>query len=466
NAAYNVSIPVTVTNGTLNINFTSVVDSAKVSAIEVTYGSFAVNAGGGQYSDQTGVGYQADTNYSGGSMASTTAAITGTQDDVLYQTERFGNFSYNIPVANGNYTVTLKVAEIYWNAAGKRISNVSMQGQQVISNLDIFAKVGQNAAYDVSIPVTVTNGALNINFTPVVDSAKVSAIEVTPTGTTSTPTTPNSPAPATSLPDTTPPTVPASVSASAVSASQINLAWTASTDPVVTGQVTSGMAGYKIYRNGSLLATTATANYQDTGLPAATTYSYTVSAYDVAGNESAQSASVSATTNSAAVIPSSGSAGNAVFAVHAGGGQYTDQAGVVYQSDMDYTWGSTASTTAAITGTQDGVLYQSERFGNFSYSIPLANGSYTVTLKFAETYWNAAGQRIFNVSMQGIRVVSNLDIFANVGKNAAYNVSIPVLVTNGTLNINFTSVVDNAEVSAIEVTDGVIAVNAGGGQYT
>src|SRR5208283_3646650 len=312
NAAYNVSIPVTVTNGTLNINFTSVVDSAKVSAIEVTYGSFAVNAGGGQYSDQTGVGYQADTNYSGGSMASTTAAITGTQDDVLYQTERFGNFSYNIPVANGNYTVTLKVAEIYWNAAGKRIFNVSMQGQQVISNLDIFAKAGKNAAYDVSIPVTVTNGMLNINFTPVIDNAKVSAIEVTPTnaastsgsGSTSSPrssstsTSSSSSVSAASSPDTTPPSVPAGLSTTVVSSSQINLAWTTSTDPVVSGQVTSGLAGYKIYRNGSLLATTATANYQDTGLTASTTYSYTVSAYDAAGNESAQSGSVSATTNS------------------------------------------------------------------------------------------------------------------------------------------------------------------------
>src|SRR5208337_3996541 len=115
----------------------------------------------------------------GGSVAATTATITGTTDPTLYQSERYGNFSYNVPLANGNYTVTLKFAEIYWNTAGQRIFNVGMQGAQVISNLDIFAKVGKNAAYDVSIPVSVTNGTLNINFTSVVDNAKVSAIEVT-----------------------------------------------------------------------------------------------------------------------------------------------------------------------------------------------------------------------------------------------------------------------------------------------
>jgi hypothetical protein len=138
----------------------------------------AVNAGGTQYSNGTGITYAGDKYYSGGRTWRTTAAIAGTTDDLLYQSERYGNFSYSTRVANGNYTVTLKFAEIYWSNTGRRIFNVKIGGKQVISNLDIFAKVGKNQAYDVAIPVTVTNGILKIDFVTMVDNAKVSAILV------------------------------------------------------------------------------------------------------------------------------------------------------------------------------------------------------------------------------------------------------------------------------------------------
>lgn len=89
--------------------------------------------------------------------------------------------------------------------------------------------------------------------------------------------------------DTTPPSIPINLSAAAVSSSQINLSWTASTDNV-------RVTGYRIYRGGTQIGTSATNSYSNTGLIANTTYSYTVSAYDAAGNVSAQSSSASATT--------------------------------------------------------------------------------------------------------------------------------------------------------------------------
>ena len=148
---------------------------------------------------------------------------------------------------------------------------------------------------------------------------------------------------------------------------------------------------------------------------------------------------------------------NVVFAIYAGGEWYKSRSGIVYKSDLDYSGGAVASTTAVITGTPDPTLYQINRYGNFSYNIPLADGNYTVTLKFAETYWNIAGQRIFNVSMQGTQVISNLDIFALVGENTAYDVSIPVSVTNGILNINFSSIHNYACVSAIEISQSQVS---------
>jgi hypothetical protein len=74
--------------------------------------------------------------------------------------------------------------------------------------------------------------------------------------------------------------------------SGVSLSWTASTDNV-------GVAGYRIYRNGSLVATSQATSYLDSGLSPQTTYTYAVSAYDAAGNVSALSAPVSATTPSA-----------------------------------------------------------------------------------------------------------------------------------------------------------------------
>ena len=77
--------------------------------------------------------------------------------------------------------------------------------------------------------------------------------------------------------------------ATAINTSQINLSWTASTDNV-------GVTGYKIFRGGVQVGTATTNSYSDTGLSPSTAYTYTVSAYDAAGNNSAQSPSASATT--------------------------------------------------------------------------------------------------------------------------------------------------------------------------
>ncbi len=112
--------------------------------------------------------------------------------------------------------------------------------------------------------------------------------------------------------DTTAPSTPTGFSASAASSSQINLSWTASTDNV-------GVTGYRVYRAGTLLATLGpVTSYQNTGLSASTSYSYTVQALDAAGNASAQSASASATTQAAGdTIPPSvptGLTGTAVSA--------------------------------------------------------------------------------------------------------------------------------------------------------
>jgi chitodextrinase len=103
------------------------------------------------------------------------------------------------------------------------------------------------------------------------------------------------------VPDTTAPSVPTNLAGTGVSRQRIDLTWTASTDAAGASQRSSGLAGYKLYRDGLLRATLgpSTLSYSDTGLSANTTYSYRISAYDAAtpANESAQCTAVPVATS-------------------------------------------------------------------------------------------------------------------------------------------------------------------------
>ena len=122
----------------------------------------------------------------------------------------------------------------------------------------------------------------------------------------------SSPAPApvaasgTTSSDTVPPTAPSNLTAVAASLSELDLSWTASTDGV-------GVAGYKIFRGGSQIATSTLTTYADTGLTASTTYTYTVKAYDAAGN-------ISSVSNTA--ISTSGTWADGFASAPAGTSQY------------------------------------------------------------------------------------------------------------------------------------------------
>ena len=134
-------------------------------------------------------------------------------------------------------------------------------------------------------------------------------------------------------PDTSAPSVPSGLSATSISSTQINLSWTASTDNV-------GVSGYRIYRNGTQIATTAGTSYSNTALTASTAYSYTVSAYDASNNTSAQSASASASTQAPPVVAttptSSTSSWSKGFNFRATGGFVTDGTNETYSIGAAY----------------------------------------------------------------------------------------------------------------------------------
>lgn len=102
----------------------------------------------------------------GGSTADYPASsIRRTRDDRLYQTCRYDIRGYRLKLSNGRYRVTLKFCEPHFNASGKRVCDVKLQGKTVIEKLDIFAEVGRFAARDYTFDdIRVMNGSLKLDF--------------------------------------------------------------------------------------------------------------------------------------------------------------------------------------------------------------------------------------------------------------------------------------------------------------
>jgi len=129
-----------------------------------------------------------------------------------------------------------------------------------------------------------------------------------------------------------------------------------------------------------------------------------------------------------------------------------------FAADAYFTGSTSISTTPdAIDGTTNDALYQDNRRagangGSFSYAIPVANGQYLVKLHFAETFYTAPGSRKFNVTGEGTAWLTNYDIVAAAGGTQKAIVATKnFTISDGILNLTFTSVVDKACVSAIEV---------------
>ncbi|MBN1693881.1 T9SS type A sorting domain-containing protein [candidate division WOR-3 bacterium] len=247
------------------------------------------------------------------------------------------------------------------------------------------------------------------------------------------------PKPGLSVPDT-----PENLEGYVLNSSQILLSWSAVEGDILGYYLETDIDG--VFR--TLTATTDTF-YLETGLLKSTAYTYRVRSYN-ARNISDPGTEVVVTTTG-------GGDGDVINALNAGGDTYLSPvSGIEYIDDETTGWlsgGTPYSGTNAIAGTTDDTLYQSERYGDFGYDIPLTNGSYDVVFKFAEIYWDNPGSRLFDVEMEGERVIRNLDLLFRTDKNTAYDVSMPVELTDGELNIHFTTITNNAKLSALEIRE-------------
>ena len=175
---------------------------AGVQSLPSTEAAATTSAGAGQptridagattaYTSSTGQTFSADTFQSGGFVRSGSSPVSGTNDQKLYQSERWGIFNYAIPVTNGTYDVRFHFAETYFgtivpgSCVGKRVFGMDVLDTPAspdLAGVDICAAVGTSAAYILTVPnVTIGDGVLNIrSVMGAVDDPELTALEVIP----------------------------------------------------------------------------------------------------------------------------------------------------------------------------------------------------------------------------------------------------------------------------------------------
>ncbi|MEL1265669.1 glycosyl hydrolase family 18 protein [Pseudoxanthomonas putridarboris] len=180
--------------------------------------------------------------------------------------------------------------------------------------------------------------------------------------------------------DTVPPSVPTGLNSPAKTASSVSLAWNASTDNAGG----SGVAGYDIYRNGSLAGSSTGTSFTSSGLTANTAYSFAVRARDNAGNASAQSAAISVTTAAASdTIAPSVPTGLAVV------GQTASSISLAWAASTDNAGGS---GVAGYDVYRNGTLAGSPSGNSYTATGLAAATSYSFTVRARDNAGNTSAQ--------------------------------------------------------------------------
>ena len=456
-----------------------------------------INAGSFSPVTLNGVSWSADQYFSGGGTFSNTTEIAGTNDDALYQTERFdagqAGLTYSIPVpGDGMYNVSLHFAEIYFGApgdgenfgaAGQRVFSVSIEGVEVLPDLDIYDEVGPaTALIKIFEDVAVNDGALDISIASSVREGKLSAIEVSTLG---------DPSPITLAPN------PINFYAAEVGGSSLPHSVVITNSGAetisVSGATFSGSDAGDFATSFSSafdVAPGATATMDVTFEPTSTG----AKAAQLSVAHSGDGSPAKLTVNGEAFEVSSGSV---LYRVNAGGralpstdgfsiwgeDQATLQASALGQAKLGapspyvntsssgnttFGVGSTITLDASVTTAVPLELFQTERWDAFTepnmiWSFPVDAGTQVlIRLYFSEIFLTDTtnptdGPRLFDVAVDGVvpAEFDDIDVFSEVGGNVGMMKSI-VVESDGTVDIELIADATsnhNAAIKGIELHD-------------
>jgi len=140
--------------------------------------------------------------------------------------------------------------------------------------------------------------------------------------------------------------------------------------------------------------------------------------------------------------------------INAGIGALQDSAGVAWLDDTGFGGGDVIDRPGLeIANTKQPEIYRSEHYAMESFTQKLPNGKYLVKLHFAETFEGISGpgERVFSFDVEG-KPFKDFDVWAKAGGGArAYVETVPVEITDGQLDIKFTTQLENPQINAIEI---------------
>jgi hypothetical protein len=135
------------------------------------------------FTDSSGNAWQADQGFADGeTIERPDLQIANTKDPAIYRAERYSMTRFTQALPNGKYLVKLHFCETYdgITGPGARVFSFNVEGHE-FKNFDVWAKSGGFArAYIETVPVEITDGKLDITFTPNVENPEINGIEVIP----------------------------------------------------------------------------------------------------------------------------------------------------------------------------------------------------------------------------------------------------------------------------------------------
>ena len=391
----------------------------------------------------------ADTGYSGGTAKSTTAAMANATNapDAVYQTRRYATtLTYSFAdVPDGTYTIRLHFAELYSNAAGQRRFNVAIEGQTQLTNFDIFQEAGgKNRAVVKTFENVAVSGGLQIQGVASADSAQFNGIEIESEG-------PPAPAIVTSVSQL-------SVAEGATATFGVHLAAAPASATTVSVARASGDTDLTVSGGASLVFTAA--NY---AVDQTVTLAAAEDADTTGGTAAIQCTASGYTAASVTATEQDNDSPPYALKVNCGGAVLAGD----WVADTGFSGGTARSTTAAIANATNApqAAYQARRNApTLTYSFAdVPDGTYTIRLHFAELYAKAAGQRIFNVAIEGETKLTGFDIYQEAG--GGYRAVVKTfenVVVSGGLQIQGVASVDSAQFNGIEI----LAGGGAGGKMT